>query len=393
MTGVFNVPSAGLSNVSLDEIFEHIKSAERDRVNREAVSELEKDRRACASVLRRMIKVADPSVRAIIEAHGVSLQEGGDLGAVDAAQALIGILNAIPEGRRRRQLLSQLRQSIETDDKHIKSELSKTDAIIDRLRCYQASTIEIDGWASSGLPCFRKPDASALHKFREALQLKTVFDPVMFNSSPVPGELPSTETAAWLEATAEASVFVIEHDWASAFRGAQDFDGGETRLPGEFCVFEMVIDGKHVLSFAAQAAWPLLQHAVRTSNGYWTIFSPMADANCEAVLNAAAAQVRAVVIALEAEVATADIVRAPHKLNRARAARGKLPLFDYHVVSLARRSRSPALERDPNAEPGTRRRLHFRRGHWRHYENHKTWIKWMLVGDPDLGFVDKHYRV
>jgi hypothetical protein len=33
------------------------------------------------------------------------------------------------------------------------------------------------------------------------------------------------------------------------------------------------------------------------------------------------------------------------------------------------------------------------RGHWRHYERHKTWIKWTLVGDPDLGFVDKHYRL
>jgi hypothetical protein len=38
-------------------------------------------------------------------------------------------------------------------------------------------------------------------------------------------------------------------------------------------------------------------------------------------------------------------------------------------------------------------RLHFRRRHWRHFVNHKTWIKWTLVGDPDLGFIDKDYRL
>jgi len=31
--------------------------------------------------------------------------------------------------------------------------------------------------------------------------------------------------------------------------------------------------------------------------------------------------------------------------------------------------------------------------HWRHFENHKTWIKWHLRGDPCLGFIDKHYRL
>ena len=44
---------------------------------------------------------------------------------------------------------------------------------------------------------------------------------------------------------------------------------------------------------------------------------------------------------------------------------------------------------------GTHRspRLHFRRGHWRHYEDHKTWIRWQMVGNPDLGFVEKQYRL
>jgi hypothetical protein len=43
--------------------------------------------------------------------------------------------------------------------------------------------------------------------------------------------------------------------------------------------------------------------------------------------------------------------------------------------------------------PGAnRKRLHLRRGHWRHFATYRTWIKWMMVGNPDLGFVDKEYR-
>jgi hypothetical protein len=40
-----------------------------------------------------------------------------------------------------------------------------------------------------------------------------------------------------------------------------------------------------------------------------------------------------------------------------------------------------------------KKRLHFCRGHWRHYEKSKTWIRWCLKGDPDLGFVDAEYKL
>lgn len=105
------------------------------------------------------------------------------------------------------------------------------------------------------------------------------------------------------------------------------------------------------------------------------------------------AAIRAICVALEAEVAATEVVRTPHKLNHARERRGRQPIFSYHTVNLARRSRVERLPADADHEPAWRVRLHFRRGHWRHFENHKTWIKWMLVGDPDLGFVDKHYKL
>lgn len=74
---------------------------------------------------------------------------------------------------------------------------------------------------------------------------------------------------------------------------------------------------------------------------------------------------------------------------------GKMPLYDYHVVSLAARKRYAARLPEPGDQDVERRhvRLHFVRGHWRHYENHKVFIKWHMRGDPDLGFIDKEYRL
>jgi hypothetical protein len=106
-------------------------------------------------------------------------------------------------------------------------------------------------------------------------------------------------------------------------------------------------------------------------------------------------QIRAVSIMLESEIATKQTVRAPEKLNRHREKLGRTALRDYHVVVLNRHK--PRSERLPEElqTHGERNspRLHFRSGHWRHFPNHRTWINWQLVGNPDLGFVDKHYRL
>lgn len=187
----------------------------------------------------------------------------------------------------------------------------------------------------------------------------------------------------------KSHVFLLEHDWAKAFEHA-DFSG-EIKMPHEISCFEMRINNKHVcyivLDDGTDRGATLM---VQTSHGWgWLAGKSLNEAPIAKFIPN---QVRAVCISLDAEVAEANIVRAPYKLNAARAERGKLPLFDYHVVSLAKRSRAPALPSSSN-EPTHHKRLHWRRGHWRHFATHKTWIKWMLVGNPDLGFVDKHYRV
>ena len=79
-----------------------------------------------------------------------------------------------------------------------------------------------------------------------------------------------------------------------------------------------------------------------------------------------------------------------HRVKQKRASKGKPPLTDFHIVELNRRPRASS---SVVGTTDAKLRLHFRRGHWRHFDTHKTWINWTLVGNPDLGWIDKEYRI
>lgn len=264
----------------------------------------------------------------------------------------------------------------------------------------------------------QRADGSCLHKLAEEWRNGGV-------TSPMSGETP--EHLRDMFDVVPYQTFVVEHNFAAAFAKAKDFDGGEISLPFEHTAFEFKVSGRRVILCLSQSdhstvgllytstkiGWMLVMvydfvsgKMVPHHEHWMKTHSPALKVDFEKgvvewtrdsqrLADLIGSQVRAIAITLEAEVTTTEVIRAPHKLNRARERRGQLPLYDYHVVSLARRSRPerlPVDQLDPNREIG-HRRLHFRRGHWRHYENHKVWIKWMLVGDPELGWVDKHYKL
>lgn len=204
-------------------------------------------------------------------------------------------------------------------------------------------------------------------------------------------------------------IFLIQHDWAAAFASAHDYQTGEYLLPAEHCTFECRVNGTR---FAVHIGgdhpngFTLAFVYMETADGWFTLppthfndgrlFSQhkghYLEQHLDKLMDFFSAHIRAISIGLESEVAVATVVRAPHKLNHAREKVGKLPLFDFHVIDLTRRQRLEPATPDPDRET-TRRRLHFVRGHWRHYVDHKTWIKWHYRGDPDLGFIDKEYRL
>lgn len=205
------------------------------------------------------------------------------------------------------------------------------------------------------------------------------------------------------------TIFVIQHDWAAAFAKAQEFAEGEYRIPYAEAVYEFRISGARVIACVATeddiphscilnvktpVGW-ITAGFYQMNHGRWeaaSLFVMPERRQADHIMAMCAAQIRAVAIALDAEVAETVMIRAPHKLNMKRERKGRLPLYDYHVIDLSNRKRYAPLPPDPNREVH-HRRLHFVRGHWRHYSSSKTWIRWHMRGDPDLGFIDKEYRL
>ncbi|MBY0562463.1 hypothetical protein [Hyphomicrobium sp.] len=261
-------------------------------------------------------------------------------------------------------------------------------------------------WAIGNDLKLENPNGSAFHKLIEADKAGRTFDMA---------EIENPISVRQFMGNGEPRVFVVEHDWASAFEGAGEFDQGAFRLPFDLCAFEFRISGRRVAVLVKECVNETLASVIcvdcgedtwgcggyvmrdipptRTDGDFNTEDETLEVVNLTRLINA---QVRAVCISLEAEVAESEVIRAPTKLNAARAKKGKAPLKDYHIVSLANRKRNAALPEELRdfTETGRRRpRMHFRRGHWRHYAKHKTWVKWMLCGSPDLGFINKHYKL
>lgn len=186
------------------------------------------------------------------------------------------------------------------------------------------------------------------------------------------------------EARIGAQVFLIQHDWAGLIAGT-DAATGEFCLPADPMVAEFRVEERqYILIYCGGRLTEVLQ------TPYGWVAGEVYPIDGEKVSGSPFhQQVRAMCILLESEVCDAPVVRAPHHLNERRREAGRVPLYDYRVVRLSPRRQRFARDGDT----GTHRspRLHFRRGHWRHYKTHKTWVRWTLVGNPDLGFVDKVY--
>jgi hypothetical protein len=232
------------------------------------------------------------------------------------------------------------------------------------------------------------------------LRLEKVHHSVAHKTIPI-GELPL-----------EAHVLLINHNWAAVLNHSTvSGPNGATsyRLPYPCTVFEFLftggvhavcvaiqLDGHEDITasthFCIKSIWFKAETSI-TYDDRGVLKNPgdLANSPLLKAYDLITANIFAISVMLEAEVAEATPIQEAYKRNRERPVRRALPGMSHHIVSLARRPRS---SRAPY--PGEERsspRLHFRRGHWRHFSSHRTWIKWQLVGDPDLGFIEKEYSL
>jgi hypothetical protein len=248
----------------------------------------------------------------------------------------------------------------------------------DKLSAAQQATDEVIAWSRANRFVLQRNDCSRWHKLEEALRSEHI---VSMKTGQI---LPSCTFRK------DVQRFVIKHDWATALENAEGM-GDDFRLPFPMCAFEFRVSGRTLLIVVDETPEDVAVICLIQAGDFWVLAA--ADSSSKKELGGFIwAQIRAVCIALDAGVATYTTAPAPHKLNRNRARRGRLPIRDYHVVDLARRHRS--VRQATPGQSGIRVRLHFRRGHWRVLPSERrVWVSWCLVGNPDLGFIDKEFSV
>ncbi len=279
----------------------------------------------------------------------------------------------------------EMRRELDGIEGELKTKCGKQDYLRAGLTIFK----EIDEWVETELQ-IERPDGVSFRALRRAVaDGRTVY----LDRDPG-AETPAREFEK--EVSRFAEIVLIEHDWAGAMQGA-DVADAVVKLPYDVCAFEFKFSGRAVIALATQFETDIAFSPAIECGDHWLLTGFVTPASGYSddknawlnLFNVLGSQIRAACIALDAEVAKSEAMREPYI-----GSHGKNVYHEpkpYHIISLAKPSARPLAA--PGQETGRRVRLHFRRGHWRHFESHKTWIKWMLVGDPDLGFVEKHYRL
>lgn len=263
---------------------------------------------------------------------------------------------------------------------------------------------DIEAWSRGPLPLSR-PKGSFLPELRTAIATDAVMD---MNDWERKADIADYEQ----ELFEDASCFILEHDWLSVLGRSDEFRGGSFRLPYDVTIFEFVIAARPIIALAVNYSEAveqeqsenevLLQLAVRALPGWvfdGTIYSHVTGqwqptrsrrtSYLDRVASLLGDHIKAGCIALDAGVATQTPIRldAVGRDLQEVQPRGNAT----YTIALSKSARAPVIGGGDSAKGA--KRLHFRRGHWRHLPKFKTWIRWCLVGDPDLGFIEKRYRL
>lgn len=317
---------------------------------------------------------------------------------VEFAQELRDAVAGLSNRERNKVLSKMIARRRREIDREIIDQDKKRDQL-DRLKRVRDAYIELRDWARRGIK-MERAGGSVFRNFRADVRRGRAIHLARSQKDPFPSEDYEKEFLRLAE------VFVVQHDWAAAFARAEDLAGVQFRLPYDTCAFEFQVSGRRIIALATEVdgvvsftpatwsefGWIIPDFVWSYASGAWTESQSRVDVSdaYPPIIKLIGDQLRAVCIALDADVATAQVERAPHAHQHGKNI--TTPPRSYSVVVLSRRERTaPRLESSSGEH--ARRRMHFRRGHWRHYDAFKTWIRWTLVGDPDLGFIDKEYRL
>lgn len=203
-----------------------------------------------------------------------------------------------------------------------------------------------------------------------------------------PKTLPTEdEKQTYIEILRSGHVFIINQDLPGIAEHHSFVGNCEIMLPFEVTIFEISICSSRIICVATQKNNESPDYALMLFSNNGSLV-PLDLRPC-LLVDEIRQKIETICIFLDSEVAQKTVIRAPIELNKKRQKTGKEKIKDHYFIDLLKRNKYSITGEQRG--PGVR--LHFRRGHWRHFETHKTWVKWTLVGDKDLGFVEKGYRL
>jgi hypothetical protein len=319
--------------------------------------------------------------------EGKLLEETKD--GAKAESMLAGFINVADALQRR-----EMKRKLSAQFRIMRERRAAENVVLEEKRARIKACIELFEWLQEPF-VLQRQDGSAMHRMDAAADVGRMF---VANGA---DRLNTDIQRYYIEYSDELPPpFIVTHDWAKAIGPAISEGEGDFKPPySPVSLFEFRITGRQVMAFVHDDG---AVDAYAESGDYWVhvvwhgqeMDGDTSAARGRELIETLRTQIRAVCIAIDAEVAVADTVRVPERLNRSRVARGRKPMSDHHVVHLAKRTSKPApLPDDHTGEKRRTPRLHFVRGHWKHFATHRTWVKWFLRGDPDLGFIEKEYRL
>jgi hypothetical protein len=186
-----------------------------------------------------------------------------------------------------------------------------------------------------------------------------------------------------------AFVFCMEGDGLAVNRETKK----ETRNPGDCQIiasYFIYVEAKRKIApglFFLDTADPSdnrLSFTLQTID----VKNPVPHEEADKMLNYLMRIIAAFVALINSKSAKVNERLAPEKLNRARAKRGKPPLLGVRVVDV------PTPQRGEPKRAGGQRspRMHWRRGHLRHWKDRIILVSPCLVGVAENGVVEQIYR-
>lgn len=324
--------------------------------------------------------------------------DGVETGKVDVKYRFEGL-----SPREIRMKYRELRREIRAETRKCGAKIEELNREYDNLTGVIVAWDDVKEWAA-GFLTFEKPSGKSFGDFRSAIEDDVIYDMYNFKNRPSLAEYQE-------EVFEDAAQFIVEHNWFNAINKADEFASGSFKLPYDICIFEFMVSRKPVIAICSNYAndgaeneivmqiavealngWALSPEIYRHIGGGWDVARSghlFSEDIYSRLVRLIGDQIRAACIALDAEVAVATLVRAAHIGHEAEL--HDHPEYEFYTISLAHRQRAEALR--SSGEIKGVKRLHFRRGHWRHYVTFKTWVRWALVGNPELGFIDKQYRL